>query len=130
MRKALVDTSEIDAQLADLEQETEVAAELTKKCIAENAVALQSQEDYAVRYNALVARYESAKAKIEELEEQRAAKAAKAKDIDAYINRLTEQNGDLTEFDERLWIETVDKVTIYHDGHWVFQFQNGAEIEA
>ena len=130
MRKALVDTSEIDAQLADLEQEAEVAAELTKKCIAENAVALQSQEDYAVRYNALVARYESAKAKIEELEERRAAKAAKAKDIDAYINRLTAQNGDLTEFDERLWIETVDEVTIYHDGHWVFRFQNGAEIEA
>lgn len=130
MRKALVDTSAIDAQLAALEQEAEVTAELTKKCIAENAVALQSQEDYAVRYNALVARYESAKAKIEELEEQRAAKAAKAKDIDAYINRLTEQNGDLTEFDERLWIETVDKVTIFRDGHWVFRFQNGLEIES
>jgi len=56
--------------------------------------------------------------------------AAKARAIDAYTKRLRDQNGDLAEFDERLWVETVDKVTIYHDNRWVFRFQNGAEIEA
>ena len=130
MKKVLTDTSQIDSQLADLEQEADVVAELTKKCIAENAVALQSQEEYASKYNALVARYETVKTKIEALEEQRSAMAAKARAIDAYIKRLRDQNGDLTEFDERLWVETVEKVTIYHDARWVFRFQNGAEIEA
>lgn len=130
MKKVLTDTSQIGSQLADLEQEADVVAELTKKCIAENAAALQSQEEYASKYNALVARYETVKTKIEALEEQRSAMAAKARAIDAYTKRLRDQNGDLTEFDERLWVETVDKVTIYHDARWVFRFQNGAEIEA
>ena len=129
MKKVLSDTSTLDLQLADLEQEIEVVAELTRRCIAENAAALQSQEEYATRYNALVARYEKAKIKIEELEAQRLTMASKARAVDTYIKRLKDQDGNLNEFDERLWVETVDRITIYHDGRWLFRFQNGTEYE-
>ena len=129
MKKVLSDTSTLDLQLADLEQEIEVVAELTRRCIAENAAALQSQEEYATRYNALVARYEKAKIKIEELEAQRLTMASKARAVDTYIKRLKNQDGNLNEFDERLWVETVDRITIYHDGRWLFRFQNGTEYE-
>ena len=50
----------------ELEQEAEVLSGLTKKCIAENAVAPQNQEEYANRYNTLVARFETTKERIQD----------------------------------------------------------------
>lgn len=34
------------------------------------------------------------------------------------------------EFDEKLWVASVEKMIVYHDGWCVFKLKNGAEIEA
>lgn len=34
------------------------------------------------------------------------------------------------EFDEKLWVASVEKMTVYHDGRCVFKFKNGVEIKA
>ena len=36
----------------------------------------------------------------------------------------------ITQFDKKLWLSTVDRVTAYSDGRLVFQFRNGMEQEA
>ena len=35
----------------------------------------------------------------------------------------------LTEFDEKLWLTTIDTVTVHADGRMTFKFQGGTEIE-
>jgi site-specific DNA recombinase len=125
----LTDVSSIDTEIAALIQEIEVITELTKKCISENSQSVQSQEEYARKYNAYVERYEKAKAKLDRLEQQKVERLTKADAIGGFMFELSERNETLTEFDDRLWLTVIDKVTAYHDGRLVFKFQNGSEIE-
>lgn len=129
MQFALTDCSAIDAELDELLQEIEVVTELTQRCVQENAQNVQSQEEYAERYNGYVARYEKAKARAAALQEQKRQRQAKADAIGGFMFELYERSDIITEFDERLWLAVVEKATAYHDGRLVFRFQNGAEIE-
>ena len=74
MQNHLTDCSTIDTEPDGLLQEIEVVTELTKRCIQENAQSAQSQEEYAERYNGFVARYETAKAKVDALRQQKEAR--------------------------------------------------------
>ena len=77
MQAALTDTGSLDSEIAALLSEMEVVAELTKRCIEENSTTAQSQDTYLEKYNALVARYETAKAKLEKLQAEKAQREAK-----------------------------------------------------
>jgi site-specific DNA recombinase len=35
----------------------------------------------------------------------------------------------ITEFDEKLWLTTIDTVTVHAGGRMAFEFQGGTEIE-
>lgn len=107
-----------------------MVAELTRKAIAENSSSTLNQEEYLSRYNALVDRYEKAKARLEDLEAKKAVREAKADTIGAFMFELRERDEALTEFDDRLWLATIDTVTAHPDGRLVFKFQNGTEITA
>ena len=111
-------------------QEIEVVSELTKRCIEENAQNAQDQDAYAERYNGLVERYERTKAEVDDLQRRKAERQAKAENIGAFMFELVERQDAITEFDDRLWLATVDKVTVYSDGRLVFLFQNGTEVTA
>ena len=130
IQKTLTDCNEIDARLDTLMQEIEVVSELTKRCIEENAQNAQDQDAYAERYNGLVERYERTKAEVDDLQRRKAERQAKAENIGAFMFELVERQDAITEFDDRLWLATVDKVTVYSDGRLVFLFQNGTEVTA
>ena len=129
MQQELTDCALIDARLAELYQEKEVIAELIRKCIEQNSQSAQSQEEYLSRYNTLVKRYEAAKTKAGALEQKRADRMARADAMDGFIFELAERDEVLTEFDDKLWIATIEKATAYHDGGLVFTFNNGMKIE-
>ena len=129
IQSVLTDCSEIDAKVRALMQEIEVVTELTKKCISENSRSAQNQEEYAARYNGYVERYETTKAKLEKLEQQREERMAKSEAIGGFMFELSERDEVITVFDDRLWLTIVDKVTVHNDGRLVFKFQNGTEIE-
>lgn len=42
---------------------------------------------------------------------------------------LAKRDTAVTEYDDKLWIATIEKVTAYHDGRLVFTFNNGLDIE-
>ena len=130
IQKTLTDCNEIDARLDTLMQEIEVVSELTKRCIEENAQNAQDQDAYAERYNGLVERYERTKAEVDDLQRRKAERQAKAENIGAFMFELVERQDAITEFDDRLWLATVDKATVYSDGRLVFLFQNGTEVTA
>ena len=128
MQAALTDTGSLDSEIAALLSEMEVVAELTKRCIEENSTTAQDQTAYLERYNGLAERYETAKAKLEKLQAEKAQREAKAEDIGGFMFELAEYGESLTEFDDRLWLTVIDTVTVHRDGQLTFKFQTGHEM--
>lgn len=129
IQNTLTDCTALDAQITELLEEIEVVAELTKRCIAENSSNAQSQEEYNKKYNGYVERYEKAKAKVERFQAQREERIAKADCIGAFMFRLSELDEPPTEFDDQLWMQTINRVMVHEDGRLIFIFKNGTEIE-
>lgn len=125
----LSDCSAIDAELESLTAEINVVAELVKACVKENASTAQSQEEYAKKYNGLLARYEKATARVKELTSEKEHKQSRERDLRLFIESLKKQPLVLKEWDERLWVALIDKATVYRDGRIVFRFKGGSEIE-
>lgn len=128
MQDALTNCEAIDAELEELGAELSVIAGLMRKCIDENASAALDQEDYMERYQGLAKRHETTYARYQELEAKREARLNQASQIGGFLFELMERDEPLTEFDDRLWLMSLDKAIAFPDGHLVFKFQNGLEI--
>jgi len=128
MQTTLTDCTSIDTEIESLLEEIEVVTELTKRCIAENSQMAQNQEEYAARYNGFVERYEKAKAQLEQLRSTKAAREAQADAIGTFMFEMQELDT-ITEFDEKLWLTSINTVTVHADGRMTFKFQGDTEIE-
>lgn len=129
IQEAVSDCTKIDEKLNGLYSEIEVVTELTKRCVDENSQSALNQEDYLKRYNGFVERYEKLKKDITSLETEKQEKKHKSTYIGGMMFEISEYKTAITEFDEQLWMMTVDTVLIKNDGNMVFRFRNGADIE-
>lgn len=128
MQTTLTDCSDVDREKQGFLQELEIVMELINRCVEENSRVAQDQGEYLARYNGLVERYEKAQARIRELDRERTERMAKADAIGGFLFRLREMDQPLEHFDERLWLEVIDHVTVHRDGELTFKFQNGSEV--
>ena len=49
--------------------------------------------------------------------------------MDCFITELMTLDASLpVQYSDRLWLNLIDRVTVYEDGSLVFRFKNGAEI--
>lgn len=71
--------------------------------------------------------YEKAKAQLEQLRTTKAAQEAQAEAIGAFMFEMQELDT-ITEFDEKLWLTTIDTVTVHADGRMTFKFQGGKTL--
>ena len=126
----LTDQSDLDAEMLHQKEEADVAAELVRKWVFENASKAQDQDAYEQRYNALRARYEAATQRLKRIEEERLARRQRRQKLLGFIRMLERSEGLLTEFNEGLWNATVERVTVRTDGSMVFRWRNGVEVEA
>ena len=124
----LCDTTRIDAELAELQREIEVVAELSRKAIYDNAHTAQSQTDWGERNDAYLDRYRQAMERGDELDAKKRERVAKSKTLDNFIRNIAERPLVLTEWDEALWFAVVDEVTVATDGRMTFAFRNGMEV--
>ena len=69
-------TDELEAEAGRLNGEMNAVAELMQKCIDENARVAQDQEEYGKRYDALVQKFDAAKAKLDETQAEISMQAA------------------------------------------------------
>lgn len=129
MQTTLTDCTGIDAEIERLLTEVDVVTELTHRCISENAQSAQNQLEYTARYNSLVERYEKAKTQLGQLRATKTAREAQAKAIGAFMFEVQELDA-FTEFDEKLWLAVIDKVTVHTNGRMTFRFRSGTEIDA
>ena len=106
-----------------------IIADGTLQIIDYNASTAQSQEEYAKKYNGLLARYEKATARLAELSAEKERKHDHDRELRLFIETLKKQSLVLEEWDERLWIVILDRSTVFRDGKIVFKFKSGSEIE-
>lgn len=123
------DTSALETEVAELQDEIMVVSDLIEKCIYENAHVALDQTEYKKRYDSLTTRFDTAKARLEEIEAAIADKKSRRAAIDAFLDTLAQ--ADLMEkFDPALWCGLVDFVTVYSKDDVRITFRNGMEIRA
>lgn len=122
--EVLGDTSKLEKEKLQLENEAEVLIELLKKHVERNAHAALNQEEYESKYNELGNKYEQVKERIEEIEKKIFSQKIKLNNMKDFIERLEEQEGLITEFDEELWLGTIGKVIINKEKKISFEFKD------
>ena len=122
------DTSALEAETEKLQEELMVASDLIQKCIYENAHVALDQREYQKRYDSLTARFDIAKARLEEIETIADKKSRRAA-IEAFMDTLAQADL-MDKFDPVLWCGLVDHVTVYSKDDVLFTFKNGQEIRA
>jgi site-specific DNA recombinase len=127
-QNALCDCSEIDAEMEELHREIEIVAELSRKAIYENAHAAVDQEEFNERHKGYMERHRKATERVAELEEQRRNRQNKSSILDRFIREIETRPLVLDEFDKRLWLAAIDKVTVLPDGSLMFTFKDSTVL--
>ena len=119
----------LKAEQAEVESEMAVVSALIEKCIYENAHVALDQVEYQKRYDGLTARFDTAKARHEALDEAIRSKQSRRATIEACLATLAEANL-VDTFDTALWCGLVDFVTVHSTDDVRITFRNGMEIKA
>ena len=125
VQKVLSDFSEFDAKIADLQKEIYTIAKQSRKAIQENAQVAQKQDEFNERINGYQERHRSITEQIADLEIQKREWQKRSLVLDNFIQELTSRPLVIDEFDERLWMVAVEKVTVGVDGGMLFGFKGG-----
>lgn len=123
-----LNTEALEKELAELDTEINVTAELVNDCIHENAHKALDQAEYNQRYDSLVAKFDKAKARHAEVEQLIAEKTARRYQVDNYFAELQKKEF-LTEFREEDWLAMVDFITVRSKDDIVVTFRDGMEIK-
>lgn len=120
-------TDELERELADLEAEINIAAELVEECIRENAHIALDQAEYQKRYDGLASRYDEAKDRHDEVTELIAERISRRKQIELYFRELRKLEP-LETFRDEDWLSMVDHMTVYSKDGIRVTFKDGTEI--
>ena len=124
----LTDYTELDNQIASLAAEIEVVTGLTRRCVIENSQTAINQGSYQAKYAELEHRFETAKEKMASLQKQREDRLQRAERVTLFMQYLADRDYGQIEFDDRLWLASVEKAVVNTDGSIAFCFYGGVEI--
>ena len=127
-QSVLCDCLEIDAELDELYREIEVVAELSRKAIYENAHVAVNQNEWHENNNGYLERHRMATERAAVLENHKRNRQSKSCTIDSFIRNIESTGEVLTDFNERIWISTVNFVKVSLEGKLTFCFKDGTEI--
>jgi len=102
--------------------------ELIRKCVDKNANIEMDQGDYQQRYDALIERYETVKERLGEIEGGKQSRVAKRENISSFFASIKRQNDLLAEFDEELWHNIVESMTVNSENNAAVTFKDGTII--
>ncbi len=128
VRQTLCDTTALAEERAKLQQELAVLVEMTEKAVRENTRIAQNQEEYQKHYEGLVARYDAAKARFDEVTETISAKEAQSERLAGFIKRLKAQTEPMAVFDSQLWTSMVAYMTVGVDRELTVAFRDRTEV--
>lgn len=130
VRDMLTGTEELEKEQKKLAEQMNVDADAVQNLIAENARVAQNQEEYTIRYDALVSRFEATKAEYEKTTADISARGIRRRELERFIQSVEKLPEMVTEFDEALWGSLVDHLTVNAKDDIVFTLTSGMEINA
>ena len=130
VRDMLTGTEELEKEQRKLAEQMNVDADAVQNLIAENARVAQNQEEYTIRYDTLVSRFETTKAEFDKTTADISARGIRRRELERFIQSIEKLPEMVTEFDEALWGSLVDHLTINAKDDIVFTLTSGMEIKA
>ena len=118
--------TERDTLIATLTRE----AELADRLITDNARSAFDQHEYREKYDALLARYENAKHRLEEVKDEIQKRQNQFMTITSFAKELEKSPRDLENFEEEKWFRLIEFMTVYSNGEIYVTFRNGQVIKA
>ena len=125
----ITDTEVLEQRAEILSEECELASDLIRKCVEENAHVTVDPAVYSEKYEALVKRYTKAKDQLDAIDEEISMRGVRRSHIEFFLDQLTTSKQLVTEFDTALWNTVVESMTVYSRERVVFRFKGGTEIE-
>ena len=126
----MFDNTALEIEQKKLQEELTVLVQVIQNCVDENARIAQDQEEYLKRYNGLVKKYESLKARFEEVAYKISDNLSRNETTELFIKTLKKQESLITEFDGVLWGSLLDYITVNTKEDVRFIFKDGTEIKA
>ncbi len=123
-QKVLCDCSAIETELAELHREIEVVAELTRKAIYENARIPVNQDEFNEQHRGYIERHRIATGRVTQLEDKQRNRQNKSLTLERFIREIETRPLVIEEFDEKLWVVVVEKVTVHRNGRLEFVFKD------
>ena len=126
--QTLMDNTALDAECTKLQSECDVIAELTRKCVAENAHTALDQEEYNRRYGSLMERYNAIKCRLDQIADEKRERTTRRENINRFLRTLEQNNFLITEFNDELWCAVIDNVIVHSEHDITFKFKDGMEL--
>jgi exonuclease VII large subunit len=123
------DTYDIDSEALILGERSAGLYARLEALVADNAQRFQDQNEYRAQYAEMEQRYESVKAKLAELEEQKQSRLVRREKILQFIETVHQRETLLTEFDEALFRATVECITVHTVADIRVKFRDGSEVK-
>jgi site-specific DNA recombinase len=130
IKDATFDTTALEREKDELTAEVNLIAGQIQDGIYQNAHVAQNQAEYEKTYEALSARYEKAKARLDEVTATIHDKNSRCQRIEYYLELLEKQKEPLEKYDARFWHGMVDHVTVYAKDDIRFTMKDGMEVKA
>lgn len=124
----LTNTTQLDIEIENLNDELLVISELLNKLIKENSKSSMSQDDYNKKFAELTNRYEQTQEKHNELIKARDNKKVQALNLKTFISNLKRADDKLCEWNEPVWMLLVKSAVVHRDKSITFSFLDGNHI--
>lgn len=126
-KKTCLDPTDLEKKMDDARQELIVTEAALRQCIAENAAASITEEEYRMRYDALYEKFQKLEEEKAGLTDKLTAMQTEAASVDELITCLLAADELSIEFDPVLWRVTVQKVLVESDDMVRFIMAGGKE---
>ena len=123
-------TDDLENTLRELDERLNREADAVQELIATNARVAQNQDEYSVRYDALVSGYEATKKERDRVAAEIRQKGIRRREFQRFITALENLPEEVTEFEEGMWSDLVECMTVYAKDDLRFTLPCGTEITA
>ena len=125
---AITDNTALERERDALQEECEVALELLRKPVQENAREPLDQVEYKAKESGLTKQYDKTSKRLIEVEKDITTRNAKRSELESFLKLLDSRDELLTEFDESLWLGIIDKLKVYPGSEFTFVLKDGSKV--
>ncbi|MDR1409583.1 MAG: recombinase family protein [Oscillospiraceae bacterium] len=125
----LADSSSFDIQTAELKTEYGALVARQKQIIDNSHIAPQNQAEQSREYDRILARADKLRQQIEDIAKEKLWRTTQKERLSRFITLLNRSLTPIAAFDEQLWREAVESITIHSRENIVVRFHSGTEIK-